>query len=182
MAWDKFEILIHDSSDQTPAGDNSLITQYQTANGYTSNTVGLQDPSKSIGIQCLLDGAYHRAASPIVPGRAIRYTTAVPSSSLADAGHVPPRTRLGLRAFPNPLRDAARISLSLPVSGHVRLTVLNVAGRRVCDLLDADVKRGSYFLNWNRRDSRGRRVPAGVYLYRLETASGALNFKTVVVN
>jgi flagellar hook assembly protein FlgD len=62
----------------------------------------------------------------------------------------------------------------------VRLVVYDVTGRTVRTLRDGFQKPGSYSVNWDSRDSRGRMVPHGVYFYRLDTP-GFRDVKKAVV-
>jgi hypothetical protein len=180
--FDKFEIILCDTTQHTTGGQNAIVIQYQTANGYSSNTVGLQDPGMTIAIQCLYNGAYHRAASQIVPGRAVRYVTDSIVTGIAEPGISGLESRASLGFSPNPFRDRTQLRLSLPQSGRVRLTVHDVTGRRIRTLLDSDLKPGSYTLPWNCRDDHGRFVAAGIYVYRLQTDSGTVTVKAVVAD
>jgi len=165
--FDWFEIILYDTTNLGMSGDNKVLVQYQTANGYSSNTVGLQDPTCTIGIQCLYNGTYHRAAAPLVSGRAILYTTdsvVTPVEELALGQNL----RLDLRPMPNPVRAGAVVRFSLPAPGQTRLVVLDVTGRVVRTLFAAQAGPGSYSVNWDRKDNNGHSVAAGVYLFRLE--------------
>ena len=51
----------------TPSGDNAFAVQHLSANRASSSTIGLQDPGRSICIQYLFDGDYHRGAAPLAP-------------------------------------------------------------------------------------------------------------------
>jgi len=77
------------------------------------------------------------------------------------------RLRLGL-AVPNPARGSARIGFELEREGHVRLTIFDVAGRRVRVLLDERAGRGEHKTEWDGRDDRGNDVVNGLYFYRLD--------------
>ena len=59
------------------------------------------------------------------------------------------------------------ISYTLGESGHVTLTVFDVVGRQVAQLVDGVQPSGTYNVNWNALD-----VTSGVYLYRLQTSVG----------
>jgi hypothetical protein len=180
--WDKFEIVVYDTSQHTNGGQNDIVVQYQTANNYVNCTAGLQDPSTTIGIQCLFNTTYHRAAAQIVPGRAIRYTTDSLVTNIAETPSLIRHLALSLRVLPSLVTDRAQIWFSLPEAGRARLTVHDITGRRVATLLDVDLKPGEYSLPWHRQDNQGRLVPAGIYVYRLETASGTVRLKTVVMD
>jgi flagellar hook assembly protein FlgD len=61
----------------------------------------------------------------------------------------------------------------------VRFKVFDAGGRIVQSLFDGVVPAGSFVVPWDGRDSRGRSVPVGVYLYRLETSSATATSKVV---
>ena len=67
---------------------------------------------------------------------------------------------------PNPFRDRTAFTFHLPSAGPVRLTVHDVAGRRVALLHDGTLPAGTH-----RRELDGRGLAAGVYFARL-TAGG----------
>ncbi len=177
---DKFQVFIYDTTCHSPTGDNHIVVQYLTANRYSSSTVGLQDPSRTVAIQCLFDGSYHRAASQIIAGRAVRFTT---DSMITGVSEMQPSgiMRPGLYAAPNPVRRTSLVRLSLPLGGRVKLTVHDITGRKVRTLAHGELARGTHTFYWNRKDETGRMVGAGVYLYRVETEVGNLTRKAVVV-
>jgi hypothetical protein len=78
------------------------------------------------------------------------------------------RTQLG-QAFPNPLSESTTIPFALVSAGNIRIRVLDLAGREVRVLLDAVAEPGEQSVIWNGRNERGERVPAGMYLYELQT-------------
>ncbi len=65
--------------------------------------------------------------------------------------------------YPNPFNPATTIPFSLPRPGRVRLSVFDVAGRRVATLADADFPAGTHQVRWEAGD-----FASGVYFYRLE--------------
>ncbi|MBZ0270384.1 hypothetical protein K8I85_19700, partial [bacterium] len=73
---------------------------------------------------------------------------------------------------PNPFRTAARIAFVVPDDGvgavPVRLSVHDVAGRRVATVLDEAMAPGAHDAHWNGRDGGGRPVVPGVYFARLK--------------
>ncbi len=75
---------------------------------------------------------------------------------------------LALSALPNPGRGDQRLAFVLPLAGQVRLTVLDLAGRRLATLADGIETAGEHSVSWSGRDAAGRRAPAGVYFARLE--------------
>lgn len=80
---------------------------------------------------------------------------------------VPPAGAWLRAAYPNPFRDRAEISFSVPSSGAVQVTVYDVLGRRVQTILHEVVSSGTHSVSWNGRDEVGRELPSGVYFVRL---------------
>ncbi|MBD3258614.1 T9SS type A sorting domain-containing protein, partial [candidate division GN15 bacterium] len=70
--------------------------------------------------------------------------------------------------YPNPFNPETRIDFSLPQAADVRLTVYNVLGRRVADLVAGPLPAGRHSVVWEGTDEYGQAVASGVYLYRLE--------------
>ncbi|MFO7638711.1 MAG: FlgD immunoglobulin-like domain containing protein, partial [bacterium] len=180
--YDWHQLVIYDTTLAAPDGNSVFTYQYLTANNYGSTTVGINDSTTATGIQVLYNGSYHRGALPIVPGRAIKFTTVEPLVGVAEREGPPvgsPAVRAAVRVERNPFAGTAIISYSLPRSGPVALGVYDNSGRRVRSLVRADLGAGEYRLNWPGTDDRGRQVAAGIYWLRLETADGALSGKLV---
>ncbi|MFH1681290.1 MAG: FlgD immunoglobulin-like domain containing protein, partial [Candidatus Eisenbacteria bacterium] len=74
-------------------------------------------------------------------------------------------------SVPNPFVEETSIYFFLSDERSVRLFVLNAEGREVLTLRSGVLPKGSHAASWDGRDSSGRRVPPGVYLYRLEAGS-----------
>lgn len=77
---------------------------------------------------------------------------------------------LGLSGnYPNPFNNETTIRLTLPKSGNVNLNVFNVIGQKVTTLLSGYKKAGEYTIKWKGNSDNGRKVPSGIYFYRLES-------------
>ncbi len=71
--------------------------------------------------------------------------------------------------YPNPFNPETRISYELSEQTKVVLKVMNLLGQEIRRLVDEEKPAGFYEVTWNGKDSYGRRVASGVYLYRLES-------------
>ena len=183
IACDKFEIVLYDTTLAAPDGNSVFCFQYLTANQYSSNTVGLQDQTKTIAIQGLYDGGYHRGMMPLVAGRVIKFTTTEPATGVADEGTG--TTGIGRARFavlPNPVRATALVRFGLRRDAPVRLAVFDLAGRQVRSLVNAPMKPGDYSVRWDGRDDAGRRLSQGVYFLRLDADGERLVKKTVLLD
>lgn len=83
-----------------------------------------------------------------------------------------------LQNVPNPFNSTTRIRFLLPAGpdpGQLRVAVYDLLGRVVRVLKPAALPVGGGMATWDGRDSAGREVSSGVYIYRLEglgTATG----------
>jgi hypothetical protein len=96
------------------------------------------------------------------------------------AGDVPAAHHLAQNA-PNPFNPATRIRFALPEATHVKLTVYDVAGRRVKLLLDRQHEAGWVDVLWNGTNDQGRAVGSGVYFYKLEAGAFEARRKMVLL-
>jgi hypothetical protein len=80
---------------------------------------------------------------------------------------------------PNPATGMSLARFALARAGHVRARVVDVRGSVVATLVDAPLAAGLHALRWPGTDAGGRRVAAGVYFLRLETAGAATTHKLV---
>jgi hypothetical protein len=70
---------------------------------------------------------------------------------------------------PNPFNHSSSIRFATNIKGLTRVSIIDVTGRRVRNLLTAIEKPGIYNLTWNARDDRERKLAEGVYFVRLLT-------------
>ena len=66
------------------------------------------------------------------------------------------------------------IRYAITNSGRVKLTVYNLLGHKVVDLVDEFQAAGAYNLRWNGKDGRGGSVATGVYIYRIQSNGASL--------
>ncbi len=73
--------------------------------------------------------------------------------------------------YPNPFNPTTTIKYSLPQAETVQLTIYNMLGQKVKDLVNVKQQAGSYNIVWDATDRNGVTVPTGVYFYRIEAGS-----------
>ena len=73
------------------------------------------------------------------------------------------------------------LTYALPREGHVRLTVNDIAGRKVATLIDATSGAGEHRIVWALRGDDGRNLPSGQYFVRLDGTLGASTTRITVV-
>jgi hypothetical protein len=91
---------------------------------------------------------------------------------IQNAGFIDPNIRPCLFApSPNPFNGQTSIRYATNIKGMTRVSIMDITGRRVRNLLTMPQNPGIYNLTWNARDDRARQLPRGVYFVRLETAN-----------
>lgn len=104
-------------------------------------------------------------------------TTSVETFEEQEA--LPVKFELGAN-YPNPFNPSTRIYFGLPQAQEVRLTVYNVLGREVKELLNGYVEAGRHSLEWNGTDNAGKPVASGIYFYALQAGQTRLVRKMVL--
>jgi len=85
--------------------------------------------------------------------------------------------------FPNPFNPDTHIQFAVKSKDHqlsrVRLTIYNVLGMRVRELVNDYLAPGEYVRVWDSRDDNGKEVAAGVYIYQVTAQSrdGSMSFR-----
>lgn len=161
---DKFEVIFYDTTVVSPTGDNVIVVQYMTAAGFTSSTVGIQDPTQAIAIQDLFNGVLAHGAAPIAAGRAIKYTTVAGTAVAEPAVRARPCASVSVQ--PSLVTGLARVSFSLPRASNVKLEAFDRSGRRLATIASGYLPAGAHAATWDTRD-----VPAGIYFVRLSAGN-----------
>jgi len=69
--------------------------------------------------------------------------------------------------YPNPFVRSTNISFMVPEDAEVSLNVYDVAGRKVSSLLNEQMPKGRYNIDWNGRDDKSNELPPGIYIGRM---------------
>ncbi len=80
-----------------------------------------------------------------------------------------PRTFALLGNHPNPFNPSTTISFTLPEPGKAELTIYDITGRKVRELVSERLSAGVHSVVWDGRDERGNPAASGVYLARLKS-------------
>ena len=65
--------------------------------------------------------------------------------------------------YPNPFNPATNLKFDIPKSGNVRISVYDITGKLVTELLNQNLSPGTYETNWNAKG-----YASGVYFYSME--------------
>ncbi len=71
--------------------------------------------------------------------------------------------------YPNPFNPATSIKYQIPENTHVNISIFNLRGQLVKQLVDEPKGKGNYLVHWDGTDAFENQVSSGVYIYRLQT-------------
>ncbi len=78
--------------------------------------------------------------------------------------------------YPNPCNPTTDISFRVPTTQFVKLTVFNLLGQEISELLNGFVSSGEHHIAFH-----GQNLSSGVYLYRLESANFTQTKKLILL-
>mgnify|MGYP002839105087 FL=1 len=84
-------------------------------------------------------------------------------------------------AYPNPFNPNTTLRYDLPSDALVTLSIYDMLGREITQLVNTTQKAGFKSVQWNGSDSMGRPVSAGVYLYQIRASDYVQTKKMVLL-
>ena len=85
-----------------------------------------------------------------------------PTIGINNEGSIIPMQFYLNQSYPNPFNPVANIKFGISKAAKVRLLIYDILGREVAELLNQELKAGSYNINWNASD-----FASGIYFYKL---------------
>ena len=78
-----------------------------------------------------------------------------------------PTVNLLEQNYPNPFNPTTKIRFILKEQGAASLTIYNIKGELVRELVSTQLNAGAHIVEWDGMDQNGQQVPSGMYLYSL---------------
>lgn len=139
-------------------------TGYNSGNLWLHFGLGNASIVDSIKVEWI-NGLNHSFAN-VTHDRNITITEAGIINALSmNSGTVPEKFTLH-QNFPNPFNPITNIRFDIPQQGYVKMTVYDILGREVTNLIDQELQAGNYTVDWN-----ASAYTSGVYFYRLDLNS-----------
>ena len=83
--------------------------------------------------------------------------------------------------YPNPFNPTTQIKFSLPQNSKMTLTIYNILGQKVINLIDKEMEAGEHLVVWEGKDSWGNDVANGIYFYKIVADSFVETRKMVLL-
>ncbi|MBK9331270.1 MAG: T9SS type A sorting domain-containing protein [Ignavibacteria bacterium] len=91
------------------------------------------------------------------------------------SGEIPDRFIL-YQNYPNPFNPVTKIEFDIIKNSDVKISVFDITGRHITDLVNQNLTAGTFAAEWNASDS-----PGGVYFYRIETNEFTFTRKMILL-
>jgi len=95
-----------------------------------------------------------------VPNNHLNFDNTVTDTEYLE--NSPKSFKLG-QNYPNPFNPTTKINFDIPNSGIVKISVFNVIGEKLFDLVEKTFEKGNHTIVFN-----GSRLASGIYFYRME--------------
>ena len=96
------------------------------------------------------------------------YISASPTDVGENNSEVRPEKFTLCQNYPNPFNPSTTIKFTLSSRADVTITVFDILGRKVTDILDQTIPVGTFTAHWDGTDANNNLVAAGVYLYQIK--------------
>ena len=83
--------------------------------------------------------------------------------------------------YPNPFNPITTLKYNLPEDSFVDITVYDILGMVVNNLVNKNQSSGSKLIQWNATNNQGEQVSAGVYLYKIQAGDFSQTKKMILL-
>jgi N-acetylneuraminic acid mutarotase len=81
---------------------------------------------------------------------------------------------------PNPITDRATIAFTLCSRSSVKISIYNVTGKYIRNLVNSNYEKGKYSVTWNAEDNNNKKVANGIYFYNFTTPEFSITRKLIL--
>ncbi|MBT3252803.1 MAG: T9SS type A sorting domain-containing protein [Candidatus Marinimicrobia bacterium] len=166
-----------------PEGGSQSIIRYLNVNTHDIGGVSFEgvfpggtQPGKLVYIGFPFETIYPVDSRNLVMNEVLDYLLLTPSTTDEFTSVLPEKFEL-MQNFPNPFNPSTTLRFGIPIDSYVKLTIYNVRGQAIKNLVDDDLSAGRYELVWKGSDDQNRQVATGLYLARLQSGDQVKNVK-----
>lgn len=83
--------------------------------------------------------------------------------------------------YPNPFNPSTTIAYLVETDGRVNLSIYNLLGQKVRELVNEKKEKGNYSVQWDGKNDKGERLANGVYFYVLKAGESISSKKMILL-
>jgi hypothetical protein len=83
--------------------------------------------------------------------------------------------------YPNPFNPSTNFRYSIPQADNVKVTIYNVTGEMVAEVINQFQSAGTYEVNWDGKNSLGQQLASGTYIYRVQAGDFVSSRKMILL-
>ena len=91
----------------------------------------------------------------------------IPTPTLIESDESTPSEFSITGNYPNPFNPTTTIEFTIPETGFINLSIYNITGQKIRELVSDTMTAGTHSIVWDGRDGNGMMVSSGIYLSRL---------------
>ena len=85
------------------------------------------------------------------------------------------------QSYPNPFSHSTKISYTLIDPSKVEMSIFDMAGNKICTLVDETQSSGENTVIWDAKDNSGKAVSPGIYIYSISVGDKTSYHKIIYV-
>ncbi|MCF8357053.1 MAG: T9SS type A sorting domain-containing protein, partial [Melioribacteraceae bacterium] len=72
-------------------------------------------------------------------------------------------------SYPNPFNPSTKVVYEIPENAKVNITVYDILGRKITELVNAEMEKGRHEIEWRGINNHNERVSSGTYIIMMRT-------------
>ena len=101
--------------------------------------------------------------------------------AVSNVGNILPK-EYSVSNYPNPFNPSTKIKYTSPKEGIVKITIYNLLGQRVTELVNESKQPGAYIAEFNAHlTEQGVYLSSGIYFYQLESSGIVLTRRMLLI-
>ena len=120
-------------------------------------------PDKIFPLHAIASGGKNNLWAVGESGIIAKYTFPITQVTYGDQPKIPEKDKL-YQNYPNPFNPMTTIEYDLPEASNVTISIYNIQGRLVANLVNEHQQPGHHYITWHAGNQ-----PSGIYLYKMQT-------------
>ena len=109
----------------------------------------------------------------------VKYTGGLSKELFGSSNELP--DSYSIANYPNPFNPSTNIVFTLPKPGEVSVTVYDILGRQISEIVNKFYKAGTHKVKWFAQGSNGNQLSSGIYIVRIEAGTFSKSIKLMLL-